>query len=110
MIFFNIVLWTLLSFKSGIATTFSAENDKWNPNPLYYCNNKKMNDKKDVTVAHPTLPCFSKVMIYNPRTQRTVVATVMDRGPRRAALDLSPKTARAIRSNGFEFVWFWPVK
>lgn len=38
-------------------------------------------DKRDLTMAHPTLPFGTKVMVTNLRNGRTVVVRVNDRGP-----------------------------
>ena len=94
----------------GIATTFSAQNDPQNPDPHLACLHRDLDDSKDLVVAHKTLPCKSRVWIYNPRTKRSVVAIVGDRGPRRAALDMSVATTKAIKANGFETVLFVPIK
>lgn len=87
----------------GRATTFYPQGDPWNPDPHLACTGRDLTDR-DVVVAHPTLPCGSRVLIYAPRTGRSVVATVADRGPKRALVDLSPATARALRANGEEQV------
>jgi rare lipoprotein A (peptidoglycan hydrolase) len=72
--------------------------------------NKLLDDKKDVIVAHKSLPCGSKVFLYNLRTKRHVVAKVADRGPRHAAIDLSPRTAQILRANGMEKVMIIPLE
>lgn len=106
---FKILLALILKAKIGIATTFSAVDDA-NPNPLLYCTNKLLDDEKDMVVAHKSLPCGSKVFLYNIRTKRHVVAKVADRGPRHAAIDLSPRTARTLRSNGMEKMLIIPLE
>jgi len=92
----------------GIATNFSPTGDPWNPVAYASCLKRDLRDT-DLVVAHPTLPCKSKVWIYNLRTKRSVVARVGDRGPRHADLDLAPATTRALRANGMERVLFAPV-
>ncbi len=102
------IIWLVLLFlrmKMGVATTFSSVNDPGNPDNRCYCTNKVLKDK-DLVVAHPKLPCGSRVLIYAPRTRRSVVATVQDRGPRHAALDMSEGTTRALRANGMENILF----
>lgn len=89
--------------KVGIATTFSAANDPWNPVAFLACYRRDMTDK-DMVVAHPTLPCKSKVLIYNIRTKLWTVARIGDRGPRKALVDLNLPVAKAIKSNGFDKV------
>lgn len=92
----------------GTATTFSAV-DTWNPDPGLACYHGRTLNDQELVVAHPTLPCRSKVIIYNLRTRRWVQAKVGDRGPRHAAIDLSPATAKAIKSNGMETVYFYSL-
>lgn len=55
-------------------------------------------DMRDQTVAHPTLPLGSIVRISNPRTGRSLVATVNDRGPYvpGRSLDVSYQVARVL--------------
>jgi hypothetical protein len=77
-------------------------------------------------VAHRSLPCGTVVKVTSPRTKRSTLAVVIDRGPFgalhkgrwrikvrasdpgvwRGELDLSPGTAKAIGHNGFEIVDF----
>jgi hypothetical protein len=90
----------------GLATNFAAVGDPWNPNPWAACLHRNLRDASDVVVAHPTLPCRSRVLVVNLRTMRAVVALVGDRGPRRALVDLAPATARRLRANGWERVVF----
>jgi hypothetical protein len=104
-----ISLWYILTHGSvGIATIFSS-NDAWNPNAQLACFSRDINDEVDVVVAHPTLPCRSKVWLYNLRTKRSAVAIVADRGPRRAMIDTSPLLARMLRLNGLEHVLMVPL-
>ena len=94
--------------KYGLATTFSSANDPGNPNPLCYCNNQVLKDD-DLVVAHPTLPCRSKVFLYNPRTRKRIIAKVMDRGPRHAMIDLSEGATKALKSNKYEKIFMLPL-
>jgi len=105
---FYIVAKLMATGSIGTATNFSASNDPWNPNPLLYCTNRIMTDT-ELIVAHPVLPCGSKVFLYAPRTQRAVVAQVSDRGPRRALVDLAPATTKALKANGRELVYLIPI-
>lgn len=98
----------LTHFHFGIATTFKPVDDPWNPDPHLACYGRDLRNS-DVVVAHPTLPCRSRVFLYNARTHRSVVARVGDRGPRHAMVDLAPATARALRANGYEQVVMVPV-
>ncbi len=104
------LLKVVASMQIGIATSFAAVGDSVsNPNPELYCGGKILDDDKDVFVAHPSLKCRSKVLLYSFRTHRSVVATVMDRGPRRALVDLAPRTTKLLHSNGKELVLLIPL-
>src|ERR1700761_4756376 len=87
----------------GIATNFSQIDDPQNPDPYAACLQRDLRDT-DLIIAHPTLPCNTKVWIYNLRTHRSVVVTVGDRGPRHAMVDLAPAATRALRANGEDIV------
>ena len=92
----------LTTAKFGVATNFSSV-DPANPDPYAACLHRDLRDS-DMVVAHRTLPCNSKVWIYAPRTRRSVVARVGDRGPRRALLDLNVAVTKALKANGKEAV------
>ncbi len=98
-----------LTAKIGLATTFYPDGDPWNPDPGLACMHGRILTHRDVVVAHPTLPCRSRVWIYNLRTNRSTVAVVADRGPRRALVDLGPATAKLLRANGYEQVVLIPI-
>jgi rare lipoprotein A len=55
-------------------------------------------DPSEYTCAHPTLPFGTHLRVADPRSGRSVVVTVNDRGPfvRGRALDLSLGAARAL--------------
>lgn len=91
------------TFHVGVATNFSPSGDPWNPVPYAACLHRDLRET-DLVVAHPTLPCKSRVYIFNLRNQRGVWARVGDRGPRHALVDLAPATTRALRANGMEKV------
>lgn len=101
--------WFYSNLHVGLATNFSPEGDPYNPSPHGACAHRDLTNQ-DIGIAHQTLPCMSKVWIYNPRTKRTVIASVMDRGPRKAALDLLPATAKILKANGWETVLWAPLK
>jgi hypothetical protein len=84
----------------------------------------------ELGVAHRSLACGRKVALYNPRTQKTAVAVVVDRGPYgakhegewvlkrrhtepgkwRGCLDLTTAVAKQLGHNGFEKVFYYPIK
>jgi hypothetical protein len=105
----KMVLLTLSGAHVGLATNFSPVGDQWNPVPYAACLHRDLRDS-DRIVAHPTLPCGSKVYIYNIRNHRGTVASVGDRGPRHALVDLAPATTRALRANGWEQVVMIPLR
>lgn len=97
-----------LTVWAGTGTVFSA-NDKYNPNPSLACKSGQILNDRDLVVAHRTLPCGSKVVVCNVRTERCTSATVLDRGPYgktkgdyTSVIDLSPGVASKIKHNGFE--------
>lgn len=61
-----------------------------------------------LTAAHRTLPFGTHVRVTDPKTKRSVVVIINDRGPfgKRRVLDLSPSAARALGmiSRGVIFV------
>lgn len=94
----------------GLGTVFGHSSwDPNNPNPYLACYQHRVIDDRDLIVAHPTLPCGSRVWVYNPRTGHSVVALVADRGPRHAAVDLSTAVAKRIGHNGKEPVLLVPL-
>ncbi len=95
--------------KIGIATTFWSNGDPQNPDSRLACTGKVLVDT-DKVLAHPTLPCGSRIYVFNIRTGRHVVAVLADRGPTHVLLDLSIGTARAIGANGYEPVVMIPLK
>lgn len=110
------VIGLLASARIGVATTFgSPAHDPWNPRPLLACRlagehrRRDLDERRDFVVAHPTLPCRSRVLLLNLRTGRAAVAVVGDRGPRAALVDLAPRVARALHANGFERVVLIPL-
>ncbi len=106
----SLVLSFLIFF--GNSTVFS-ENDRFNPNPNLACLHRPLK-KGESALAHRTLPCGTKVMIYNPRTNLSTYSVVKDRGPygRRpngkytSELDMTPTVAKAIGHNGMESILF----
>jgi hypothetical protein len=98
----------LMIFQVGLATNFKPHDDPWNPVAYAACLHRELRDT-DLVVAHPTLPCQSRVFLYNARTHRSVVARIGDRGPRHAMVDLAPATTRALRANGSETVVMVPL-
>lgn len=88
-----------------VGTIFGSSRwDRSNPNSRLACYHRQIDDEHDVVVAHNTLPCRSPVLVYNPRTGKSTLARVGDRGPRRAGIDLSRQVARRLGHNGLEKV------
>lgn len=106
-----------LRFNLGIGTVFGpAEVDKWNPNSSLACRRGERVTEATEGVAHPSLPCGSEVGVCVVRTGRCVRARVVDRGPRRALVDLTMATARRLgwgERGGFSgrerviLLWSW---
>ena len=59
-------------------------------------------DPKKFTAAHRTLPFGTRVLVTDPRTSRSVVVTVNDRGPfnKGRMIDLSLAAAKALHMTG----------
>lgn len=93
----------------GVAYTFSAaEGAPSNPAAYAACLRRDLRDDQDHVVAHRTLPCKSKVLIYNLDNGRSTVAVVGDRGPYgktrgryRGVLDMAPRVNRALKAKGY---------
>lgn len=98
----------ILLMHQGLATNFAPHGDPFNPDAHAACLHRDLRNT-DVGLAHPTLPCNSKVFVYNKRTKRSAVVRVVDRGPRNAAIDLAPAAARLLHANGWEQVVFIPL-
>lgn len=102
------LLYLVSQMQIGIATTFWNQ-DVYNPNPKLYCTNKNIDDKQ-LIAAHPKLPCGTKVLVYNIRNGKSVLVTILDRGPRHAKIDLSIGASKVIESNGKEDIIMVPLK
>jgi hypothetical protein len=101
--------------KVGLATEFARpEHDSSNPSAHLACLGRELNEKRDIVIAHQTLPCGQRVNVCVPRTGKCVVAVVGDRGPVHALVDLAPATARRLGFNGYEPVvistWLSPIE
>lgn len=71
--------------KTCVSTIFGQHKDKWAGGNAVYLG-RPVDPKKDIGIAHRTLPVGSKVVLLNPSNDRWVVATVLDRGPYGALL------------------------
>jgi len=113
---FKLLLLHLMSAEIGMGYTFSASGDPWNPNPNAACLRRDMDDKRDVIVAHRTLPCRTRVFLYSVKTGRGLWATVGDRGPYgktkrgeyRGIVDMSPVVNKRLRAKGKTLVVLIP--
>lgn len=110
------------------STIFGYKGDKWSGgNALYLA---RPVNSSDIGIAHRRYPLGSRVLVYLPRTNRHVVATVIDRGPYgaiapdgtwfvkagknrykpgrfRGCADLTPKLARLLQHKGRERIHIW---
>ena len=94
----------------GLSTVFGSSRwDRHNPHSRLACFHREIDDEKDHVVAHNTLPCGTRLWVFNPRTGRSAVARVADRGPRHAAVDLSRQVAKKLGHNGMEYVLLVPL-
>ena len=100
----------LASGHVGTGTIFGSSTwDKTNPHSKLACYRREIDDTKDLVIAHNTLPCGSRVWLYNPRTNMSVEAVVGDRGPRHAYADLSRQVAQRLGHNGREPILLVPL-
>lgn len=109
----------LLQFETGVAYRFSAKDDPGNPVAWAACLGRNMDDSRDAIIAHRTLPCGSKVLLYAPESDKWAVATVGDRGPwgrskktgrYRGVVDLSPIVDARLNTRGRGSVLIIPLK
>ncbi|HXX08978.1 MAG TPA: septal ring lytic transglycosylase RlpA family protein [Pseudolabrys sp.] len=77
---------------SGVAAFYSADYSGRTARGERY-------DPKKFTCAHRSLPLGTRLRVTDPRSQRSVVVVVNDRGPftKGRVLDLSLAAARALR-------------
>lgn len=115
-----LILLALASLRSGLGTVFHANGDSGNPNPGLACvpfkdpafapgdarryRHRRLDDRMLVVALPVAYPCGALVWIYCPRTGRSAIAVVADRGPRHALIDMSRAVARRLRHNGHERV------
>ena len=80
---------------SGIAAYYSKDYQGTTASGELYDPNK-------FTAAHPTLPFGTRVLVTDPRTHRSVVVTVNDRGPfnNGRIIDLSMAAAKELHMLG----------
>ena len=76
---------------SGVAAYYSKDYQGTTASGELYDPNK-------FTCAHPTLPFGTRVLVTDPRSRRSVVVTVNDRGPftKGRVIDLSMAAAKAL--------------
>jgi len=80
---------------SGIAAYYSKDYQGTTASGELYDPNK-------FTCAHPTLPFGTRVLVTDPRSRRSVVVVVNDRGPfnKGRMIDLSLAAAKALHMTG----------
>ncbi|MGI8526213.1 MAG: septal ring lytic transglycosylase RlpA family protein [Pseudolabrys sp.] len=94
-------------FAAGLPTSALAQNGAtFEGRAAYYspgyrgkvASGEQYNPEK-FTAAHKTLPFGTRLLVTDPKTRRSVVVTVNDRGPvsRKLAIDLSLAAARELK-------------
>ena len=80
---------------SGVAAYYSKDYQGTTASGEHYDPNK-------FTAAHRTLPFGTRVLVTDPRTSRSVVVTVNDRGPfnKGRMIDLSLAAAKVLHMTG----------
>lgn len=126
------IIWVFVSLITQpshecLATNFGSPGDR-HAGGKAVCVGRKVGSD-DIGVAHRSLPCGTKVVVYLGRTKRAALATVIDRGPYgatldgvwfvkktkdepgkwRGCLDMTPRLAKILGHNGLEKVRFTPV-
>jgi hypothetical protein len=117
------MLTTILFFFLGVTTVFS-NHDKYNPNPHLACLHRDLRDNEKA-LAHRTLPCGTRLKLYNIRTGKSSIAIVKDRGPfgkykkgeealnkniqpiigeYKSILDITPAVQRELKHNGSDIL------
>lgn len=97
---------TPTSRRANAASTFSCDNGKMLRSAYYWRGRHTASGQpfnpNGLTAAHRTLPFGTKLTVTNPRTGKSVVVEINDRGPftRGLHLDLSRGAARAIGLTG----------
>lgn len=86
------VLSTPAAAQTGIASVYSGGRTA----------SGKVAHPGQLVAAHKSLPFGARVRVTNRKTGRSVVVTIVDRGPfvRGRIIDLTPAAARAIGLNG----------
>jgi hypothetical protein len=118
---------TLLSGNTCNAGVFGYEGDTMSGGPNA-CTGVKM-ARDEMGIAHRTLACGTRVVLYNPRTNRSTTAVVVDHGPYgamdsgrwvlkrrlgdpgvwRGCLDISRAVARKLGFEGFGKLFYAPL-
>src|SRR5262249_16390423 len=80
---------------SGVAAFYSADYNGPTPSPQIY-------DPQKFSCAHRTLPFGTRLRVTDPKSRRSVVVTVNDRGPftKGRVIDLSLAAAKELRMTG----------
>ncbi len=95
-----------MSGRAEVRGTLNCDSGKMIRSAFYWQGRRTASgerfDPEGMTAAHRTLPFGTKLTVTNPRTGKTVVVVVNDRGPftHGLHLDLSRGAARAIGLTG----------
>lgn len=87
--------------ESGIASIYSSHGDPGQNGTTVACPGRRLNDGA-LTAAHKSLPCGTQVKVTNHSNGKTVVVTIIDRGPyvKGRIIDLTRAAAHALGFNG----------
>ncbi len=97
---FLLATMTAARAESGIASHYSTR-DSDQTGSRVACPGRKLVDSA-LVAAHKSLPCGTKVTVTNKRNGKSVVVTIIDRGPwvRGRVIDVSLGAARALGFSG----------
>ncbi len=99
-----LVMVSVAQAESGIASHYSTRDSDQTGNRVA-CPGRKLVDSA-LVAAHKTLPCGTKVTVTNNRNGKSVLVTIIDRGPfvKGRIIDLSLGAARALGFHGLASV------
>lgn len=118
---------TIMGGNTCNAGVFGYEGDSLAGGPNA-CTGQSMGHD-EMGIAHRSLPCGTRVLLYNPRTGKSTTAVVVDRGPYgamvgrawtlkrrlgdpgiwRGCLDISQRVARRLGFDGFGKLFYAPL-
>jgi hypothetical protein len=127
MALYNTMMTNAVAQHTCVASVFGYEDDEHKGGEAICVHRDLRPD--EIGIANRDLPCFAKVMLINPRTNRKVVARVLDHGPYgavykghwvvkrkpsdrgqwRGCVDLTQQAQKMLHHNGFEKLIYYTL-